>query len=83
MASTHLLSVSTLSAVIVQGRTVFAAVGRLAGAELRRRHAAAALEELSPRQRQDVGLPPLEPGAGRRGTVLVDGSTMRRLRSLY
>ena len=29
MASTHLLSVSTLSAVIVQGRTVFAAVGRL------------------------------------------------------
>ncbi len=82
MARLESNSVATLAGVIDQGRTVLAAVVRLAGAELRRRHTAAALEELSPRQRRDLGLPSSGLSAARRGIVLVDGSTMRRLMSL-
>ena len=83
MARSHLLSVSALAGVLDQSRAMLANVARMATAELRRRRAAAALEELSPRQLRDLGLPPPELSAAHRGTVLVDGSTMRRLMSLY
>ncbi len=82
MTKPHFLSVSTLSGVMDQIRTMLLAVARLGCAELRRRHAAAALEELSPQQRRDLGLPAPERSAAHRGIVLVDGSTMRRLMSL-